>query len=102
MSESRGMMQKWILERIGYPDIHSSLVRIGCDVSLEHVTQALTGERDMDLNLASGLCDVLEIQGKELQEFAVAYMYRHDPNARPDRITALDESRVVASEDIGA
>lgn len=96
------MLQKWIMKQFGYPGVHRQLVRIGCDVSLKYVTDALSGECDIDLDLARALCDVLDIQGRELEEFAVAYMYRHDPSARPDRLTALEESRVESYRDIGA
>lgn len=93
------MMQRWVLEKFGYPGIHSRLVHIGCDVSLEHVTTALNGECDMDPDLARALCDVLDLEWDELRDFAVAYMYRHDPSCRAARLSTAQENQVGASTD---
>lgn len=94
------MMQRWVMEKLGCPGVHSRLLNEGYDISLEHVTKALSGECDMDLALARALCEVLGVEGRELEEFALAYMYRHDP--RPERLTPLEENQVGAARDIGA
>lgn len=96
------MMQRWVMEKFCYPGVYGRLLNEGYDISLEHLTDALNGECDMDLDLARALCDVLDLQCDELQKFAIAYMYRHDPSARPDRLTALEESQVESYRDIGA